>query len=148
MTISITMRQKNCSLAKFFEAFTIDAGRVKCHLRIRLPELFTRISVQYTFVKDYAVILIIFLIPFIYIAGHIVNTIDFIMMKYYVWLHPLLKTSKWWRWFLKINEFLFYRHRIVFQGGHILERKCGPEGIFHNGRILDIVCEVTEAQKL
>ncbi|MBD1363001.1 hypothetical protein IDJ77_04185 [Mucilaginibacter sp. ZT4R22] len=73
------------------------------------------ISVQYTFVKDYAVILVIFLIPFIYIVGHIVNTIDFIMMKYYVWLHPLLKTSKWWRWFLKINEFLFYRHRIVFQ---------------------------------
>jgi len=79
--------------------------------------LTTSFFTKYQFIKEFSFLVTIFLIPFIYLTGHIIGTTDYLTLKYYVWLHKKLrdKTNCFAQSFLKINHLIFYRHRIVYQ---------------------------------
>jgi hypothetical protein len=72
---------------------------------------------HYEFIKEFSFLVTIFLIPLVYLLGHLINTFDYFTLKYFVWLHGKFKKSKYRvvKWVLSINELLFYRQRIVFQ---------------------------------
>ena len=87
---------------------------------IFLDDIFTLTTcffTKYQFVKEFSFLVTIFLIPFIYLTGHIIGIVDYLTMKYYVWLHKKLRNKNNWvaKSFLKINHLIFYRHRIVYQ---------------------------------
>jgi hypothetical protein len=68
-----------------------------------------------TFITDFSFLVTIFLIPTIYLLGHLIASIDFLILKYFIWIYNRLKESKRFRWWLKLNEILFYRHRIIYR---------------------------------
>jgi hypothetical protein len=70
---------------------------------------------KYEFIKDFSFLITIFLIPLLYLTGHLINTFDYLILKYFIWLHDKLKNSKYLKWWRDFNEVLFYRHRIVYQ---------------------------------
>ncbi|MHB9142748.1 MAG: hypothetical protein ACYC25_12805, partial [Paludibacter sp.] len=52
-----------------------------------------------------------------YLVGHLISSINYLTLKYFVWLHKRIKAKKSWyaKSFLRINEYIFYRHRIAYQ---------------------------------
>ena len=84
--------------------------------RSDLFTLTTTFFTKYDFISDFSFLVTIFLIPIIYLLGHSIGTIDTLTLKYYVWLHIKLKDKKNLvpRYFLKVNNLFFYRHRIVY----------------------------------
>lgn len=92
-------------------ALSLTIGLVFREILFELTIEFFR---KYEFINDFSFLASIFLVPFLYLAGHLVNTLDFLTLKYFVWLHKKLRASRWFGWFRKLNELLFYRHRIAY----------------------------------
>ncbi|MCB9992251.1 MAG: hypothetical protein H6873_01190 [Hyphomicrobiaceae bacterium] len=58
----------------------------------------------------------IVLIPVIYFVGHMLNFVNFVSLKYYVWLHARLKprvANKLISAFLYVNTLILYKSRLV-----------------------------------
>lgn len=72
---------------------------------------------KYEFIRDFSFLVTIFLIPVIYLIGHLMNTLDYMLLKWFVWLHKRSKSRKIGvlQFFVKVNEVLFYRHRAAYQ---------------------------------
>jgi hypothetical protein len=73
-------------------------------------------SNQYELKKDYSLIIILFMVPIVYIIGHLISTIDTLAMKYYIFLRKKLikNNSIILKAFLGLNTFLFYRQRVAY----------------------------------
>ncbi|RKE04403.1 hypothetical protein [Marinifilum flexuosum] len=73
---------------------------------------------KHTFIKEFAGLLIIFVIPLIYILGHILHGLGFLSLKIYIAFHS--KLTKWnirKYWFFefirKIVHFFMYKNKVV-----------------------------------
>ena len=75
---------------------------------------------KYDFITEFSFLLTIFLLPLIYLVGHLIGSLSYNLLKFYVWIHPKLKSSydknpKWRRYLLHFLQKLLYRQRVVYQ---------------------------------
>jgi len=75
---------------------------------------------KYDFINEFSFLITIFLIPVIYILGHLIGSINYNLLKFYVWIHPRLKRSGTKNQRLKLEvlqilQKMLYRQRVVYK---------------------------------
>lgn len=73
---------------------------------------------KHIFIKEFAGLLIIFVVPLIYILGHILHGLGFLSLKIYIAFHSILtkwKIRKYWivEFIRKIVHFFMYKNKVV-----------------------------------
>jgi len=74
---------------------------------------------QYQFIKEFAFLVTIFLIPIIYLLGHIIGSLSYQSLKLFLIIDKLIKKKggdlpKWKYKTLIFFQMIFYRQRIVY----------------------------------
>jgi hypothetical protein len=73
---------------------------------------------KYEFIKDFSFLVTIFLVPAIYLLGHIIGSLSFNLLQLYVWFDKrkfFKRQMPKWKYFILIKlQQLLYRQRVVY----------------------------------
>jgi len=73
---------------------------------------------KYEFIKDFSFLVTIFLVPAIYLLGHIIGSFSYNLLQLYVWLDKrkfFKREMPKWKYFILIKlQQLLYRQRVVY----------------------------------
>ncbi|HLP38079.1 hypothetical protein [Lacibacter sp.] len=112
----------NFTLRDFFVYLLSGLTLLICLGTIFHAELF-RLTViffdKYDFVKEFSFLVTILLIPAIYLLGHIIGSLSYGSLQFFVWTDKKFKKSgkqiPKWKYFILIKlQQLFYRQRVVY----------------------------------
>lgn len=111
----------NFTLRDFLVYFSTGALLIICIDIIFFNEILIIISrflEKYIFIKEFTGLLILLVIPFIYLIGNILHSIDFLFLKIYKGIHSLFNKLKISRYILfKVVKWIFhfflYRNKVI-----------------------------------
>jgi hypothetical protein len=73
---------------------------------------------KYEFIKDFSFLVTIFLVPAIYLLGHIIGSLSYNLLQLYVWLDRrkfFKREMPKWKYFILIKlQQVLYRQRVVY----------------------------------
>lgn len=91
---------------------------------------------KYEFIKEFGFLVAIFLIPLIYLLGHLVGSINYITLELFKWIEKTTKgdkesLSKFDNLLIGLFQRLLYRHRVVYEINQYTKRN-QTEKLFNN----------------
>lgn len=91
---------------------------------------------KYEFIKEFGFLVAIFLIPLIYLLGHLVGSINYITLGLFKWIENKIKgdkesLSKFDKLLIGLFQRLLYRHRVVYEINQYTQRNL-TEKLFTN----------------
>lgn len=112
----------NFTFRDFFVYLLVGLTFIICMGIIFIQDIFSftvNFFDSYKFVKEFSFIITIFLIPVIYLAGHVIGSASYYTLRLYVRVHRTFKKSgkiiPKWKCFVLIKlQQLLYRHRVVY----------------------------------
>lgn len=111
----------NFTLRDFFVYLVTGQTLIICVGTIFFKEIFKwtiDFFSKYEFIKDFSILLIIFLVPAIYLLGHIIGSLSYNLLQLYVWIDKskfFMREIPKWKYFILIKfQQLLYRQRVVY----------------------------------
>ena len=107
---------------------------------------------KYEFIKEFAFLVTIFLIPLIYLLGHLVGSTNYITLGLFKWIDKKIKGDK--KVLSKIDKFLIglfqrllYRHRVVYEIIQYTKRTTDGK-LFSNENDFWTLCAKLQVEKI
>lgn len=111
----------NFTLRDFFVYLLTGLTLIICVWTIYFDDIFKwtiDFFSKYEFIKDFSFLVTIFLAPAIYLLGHLIGSLSYILLKLYVWLDKRnffkREMPKWKYSILMKLQQLLYRQRVVY----------------------------------
>jgi hypothetical protein len=144
----------NFTLRDFFVYLLTGLTLIICVGTIFIGDIFkwtAEFFSKYEFIKDFSFLVTIFIVPAIYLLGHIIGSLSYNSLQIYTWLYkrPFFKKerSKWKHSILMTVQKLLYRQRISYA---IIEQTRTKNGIslFANENEFWTICAKLQIEKI
>lgn len=111
----------NFTLRDFFVYILTGLTLIICIGTIFFEDIFKCIIYifsKYVFIREFSFLVTIFLVPAIYLLGHIIGSLNYNLLQFYIWLDKSKffkrEIPKWKYFILMIFQQLIYRQRVVY----------------------------------